>query len=132
MIEALVTAFELANIEMLFVSMPEAIVKNVSTALLRRWNCQREDVVGKALMKFGSGSLSARFVQDVSGETALKIIEVSYAPPLGTQIKSNFRTQEWNEDGTQNRVFPVMAGFTSATLPRSAARVDRLVRHFAF
>jgi PAS domain S-box-containing protein len=104
MIEALVTAFELANIEMIVVSMPDATVKDVSTAILRKWNCRREDVVGKALMKFGAGNLSARFVPDTSGIPDQQSIEITYAPPLGSHIKSNFRTQPWNEDGTRNMV----------------------------
>jgi PAS domain S-box-containing protein len=104
MIEALVTAFELANIEMIIVSMPEAIVKDVSTAILRKWNCQREDVIGKALMKFGAGFLSARFVTDDTNPTDQPTIEVSYAPPLGTEIRTNFRTQPWTEDGSRNMI----------------------------
>jgi PAS domain S-box-containing protein len=104
MIEALVTAFELANIEMLVVSMPEAVIMDVSTAILRKWNCQRDDVVGKSLMKFGAGSISARFVPDVIGQQNQQSIEITYAPPLGTHIKSIFRTQPWNEDGTRNMV----------------------------
>jgi PAS domain S-box-containing protein len=104
MIKALVAAFELANIEMIVVSMPDAIVKDVSTAVLRKWNCQRDDVVGKALMKFGTGSLSARFVADTSGTPDQQSIEITYAPPLGTHIKAVFRTQAWDEDGSRNMV----------------------------
>lgn len=104
MIEALVTAFELANIEMIIVSMPQAVVKDVSSAVLRKWNCQRQDVVGKALMKFGAGNLSARFVPDTAGTSEQQCIEISYAPPLGIQIKSLFRTQPWTEDGDQNMI----------------------------
>jgi PAS domain S-box-containing protein len=104
MIEALVTAFELANIEMIVVKMPEATVKEVSAAILRKWNCQREDVVGKALMKFGAGNLSARFVPDPTGATEEQSIEITFAPPLGTHIKALFRTQPWNEDGDRNIV----------------------------
>ena len=104
MIDALVKAFELANIETLIVSMPEAIVKDVSTAILRKWNCNREDIVGKALMKFGTGSLSARFIDDAAGHDVQQSIEVTYAPPLGTVIKSVFRSQPWNEAGDRNIV----------------------------
>jgi len=39
MIEAMMAAFELANVEMLVIAMPEAVVKECSTALLRKWNC---------------------------------------------------------------------------------------------
>ena len=104
MIDALVQAFELANIETIVVSMPEAIVKDVSTAVLRKWNCQREDVLGKALMKFGTGSLSARFVEDPANQSGQQSIEVTYTPPLGSMIKSSFRIQPWNDDGDRNMV----------------------------
>ena len=104
MIEALVTAFELANIEMIVVSMPEAIVKDASTAILRKWSCQREDVVGKPLMKFGTGSLSARFVTESLDPSEQQSIEVTFTPPLGTMIKSVFRTQAWNEAGDRHMV----------------------------
>jgi PAS domain S-box-containing protein len=104
MIDALVKAFELANIETMVVSMPEAIVKDVSSAVLRKWNCQREDVIGKALMKFGTGSLSARFVDDHASQVGQQSIEVTYTPPLGSMIKSVFRTQPWNENGDRNIV----------------------------
>jgi signal transduction histidine kinase len=104
MIEALVTAFELANIEMIIVSMPEAIIKDISGAILRKWNCKKEDIVGKALMKFGTGTISARFVTDEANPDAQQSIEVSYAPPLGSEIRTLFRTQPWNEDDTRNMV----------------------------
>jgi signal transduction histidine kinase len=104
MIEALVKAFELANIETLVVAMPEAIIKDVSTAILRKWNCNREDVIGKPLMKFGTGSLSARFVDDPAGLANQQSIEVTFAPPLGTMIKSVFRSQPWNDAGDRNIV----------------------------
>ncbi len=104
MIDALVTAFELANIEMLVVSMPEAIVRDASSAILRKWTCQREDVIGKPLMKFGTGSLSARFVTESIDPSEQQSIEVTYTPPLGTMVKSVFRTQAWNQDGNRNMV----------------------------
>ncbi len=104
MINALVKAFELANIETLVVSMPEAIVKDVSTAILRKWNCNRDDVIGKPLMKFGTGSLSARFIEDPSGPDNQQSIEVTYAPPLGTMIKSLFRSQPWEDAGERSIV----------------------------
>ena len=104
MIEALVTAFELANIEMIVVSMPEAIVKDASSAILRKWSCQRVDVIGKPLMKFGTGSLSARFVTESLDPSEQQSIEVTYTPPLGIMIKSVFRTQPWNQDGLRNMV----------------------------
>ena len=93
MIDALVTAFELANVDVMALKLPEAVVKEVSTALLAKWNCQRSDIIGKPLMKFGSAVLSARHLPPDPRQPQQNIIEVNYAPPLGSHIKSVFRTQ---------------------------------------
>ena len=93
MIDALVTAFELANVDVMALKLPEAVVKEVSTALLAKWNCQRSDIIGKPLMKFGSAVLSARHLPPDPRQPQQSIIEVNYAPPLGSHIKSVFRTQ---------------------------------------
>ncbi len=99
MIEALVTAFELANVDVMVIKLPEAVVKEVSTALLSKWNCQRSDIVGKPLMKFGSSMLSARHLPPDPNQPNQSIIEVNYAPPLGSHVKSVFRTQTMTKGG---------------------------------
>ena len=96
MLDALINAFEIANIEVLHCAMPEAIIKDVSSALLRRWNCQKSDIIGKPLMKFGTGLVSARHIQEADSNSE---IEVSYTPPLGSHVKSIFRSQPWGEPG---------------------------------
>ncbi|MDE2385627.1 MAG: PAS domain-containing protein [Alphaproteobacteria bacterium] len=93
MLDALVAAFELANVDIMVVNLPDAVVKEVSTALLKKWNCQRTDIVGKPLMKFGAATLSARHLPPDPRQPNQSIIEVNYAPPLGSQVKSVFRTQ---------------------------------------
>ncbi|MDE2446960.1 MAG: PAS domain-containing protein, partial [Alphaproteobacteria bacterium] len=98
MINALISAFELANTEVLHVAMPDAHIKDISSALLRKWNCQKSDILGKSLMKFGTGLVSARQVQSSDGSPE---IEISYAPPLGSHVKSLFRSQPWGE-GAEN------------------------------
>ncbi len=100
MIEALITAFEVANIDVMVVSMPDAIVKDVSIALLKKWNCQKLDLVGKPLMKFGTSTLSARHLPPDPRQPNLSIIEVNYTPPLGSHVKSIFRTQVVKQEGT--------------------------------
>lgn len=99
MIDALINAFEIANIEVLHVAMPEAIIKDVSTALLRRWNCQKSEVIGKPLMKFGTGLVSARHIEN---EEASAEIEITYTPPLGSYVKSLFRSQNWGDADNQS------------------------------
>ena len=93
MTDALIAALELANIEVLALAMPQATVQEVSTALLRRWNCQKSDLLGKALLKFGTGALSARHVTGSGEAETAPQIEITYAPPLGSQIKAMFRVQ---------------------------------------
>jgi signal transduction histidine kinase len=101
MIEALVTAFEVANVDVMVVNMPEATVKEISTALLTKWNCQKADIIGRPLMKFGSSMLSARHLPPDPRQPNQSIIEVNYAPPLGSHVKSVFRTQVYGKaDGT--------------------------------
>ena len=101
MIEALVAAFELANVDVMVVKMPEATVQEVSTALLTKWNCQKSEIIGKPLMKFGTAMLSARHLPPDSRQPDQSIIEVNYAPPLGSHMKSVFRTQLFREpDGS--------------------------------
>ncbi len=102
MIEAMMAAFELANVEMLVIAMPEAVVRECSTALLRKWNCQRIDVVGKPLLKFGTGTLSARYMPSEEINAGPAQIEVTFAPPLGSHVKSVFRNQPWTEDAVHD------------------------------
>ncbi|MEO6607010.1 MAG: ATP-binding protein [Aestuariivirga sp.] len=130
MIEAMMAAFELANVEMLVISMPEAVVKECSTALLRKWNCQRSDVVGKPLLKFGTGTLSARHLprDDITSSPAQ--IEVTFAPPLGSQVKSTFRNQPWSEDSEQDMLLVGQASSAeqSATAVSNEKRLSLALR----
>jgi PAS domain S-box-containing protein len=100
MIDALINAFEIANTEILHIAMPEAVIKDVSTALLRRWNCQKSDIVGKSLMKFGTGLVSARHMPPAADSNTAPEIEISYTPPLGNHLKSMFRSQTWEDEST--------------------------------
>jgi PAS domain S-box-containing protein len=99
MLSDLVKAFELANTPLLVLSSPNASVVDVTTALLRKWNCHRDEIVGRPMMKFGAGALSARY----HGEGADQRVEVAYAPPLGSHIIMPFRTQNF-ADGIKHFV----------------------------
>ena len=99
MINAMVAAFELANVDVMLVHLPDAIVQEVSTALLTKWNCQRSDIVGKPLMKFGTATLSARHIPPDARQPGPAVIEVIYAPPLGSHLKSLFRVQSLKSEG---------------------------------
>ncbi len=96
----LMAAFELASIQALAVSLPEAIITELTTAASRKWNCGKGDIIGRALVKFGTGPISARYLDDPR-PGAYQNVEVSYAPPLGVQRTSIFKQQQWS-DGKQD------------------------------
>ncbi len=93
-ITQLMDAFEMANIEALAVSLPDATVTQLTTAALRKWNANKPDIVGRQLVKYGTGPISARYLDD--GKPGLQSVEVSYAPPLAVQRSSIFRQQKWS------------------------------------
>ena len=83
MIAELARAFDMANVEMFAILLPEARVAAVTNAVLRKWNCAREELLGRQLVKFGTGSLSARNVTENGPDGTVNKVEVSYIPPLG-------------------------------------------------
>ena len=104
-ISQLMDAFELANIEALAVSLPDATIIELTTAASRKWNCTKTDIVGRQLVKYGTGPISARYLDD--GKPGAQNVQVSYAPPLAVQRSSIFRQQQWiNGD----RKFMVLIG----------------------
>ncbi len=94
-ITQLLEAFELANIEALAVSLPDATITELTAAALRKWNCSRGEIVGRQLVKYGTGALSARYLGE--GKSTSQNVEVSYAPPLAVQRSSIFKQQQWSD-----------------------------------
>lgn len=104
-ISQLMDAFELANIEALAVSLPDATITELTTAALRKWNCGKTEIIGRQLVKYGTGALSARYRDD--GKGGPQSVEVIYAPPLGIQRSSIFKQQQWSNGEQQ---FMIMIG----------------------
>ena len=94
-ISQLMDAFELANIEALSVSLPDATITGLTTAMLRKWNCGKSDIVNRQLVKYGTGPLSARYLEN--GKSGPQNVEVIYAPPIAVQRSSIFRQQQWSD-----------------------------------
>jgi signal transduction histidine kinase/CheY-like chemotaxis protein len=105
MLHNIITALDTANTEALLVSMPNAIVEDATTATLKRWGMTKADIVGKALMKFGTGSLSARQLKSTAPEDTMPEIEVSYAPPLGKAVLGRFKAQPLQHNGKSYSLF---------------------------
>ncbi|MGL4295662.1 MAG: hypothetical protein ACRCTG_08095, partial [Aestuariivirga sp.] len=99
MIAELARAFDMANVEMFAILLPEARVAAVTNAVLRKWNCAREELLGRQLVKFGTGSLSARNVTENGPDGTVNKVEVSYIPPLGTSRSISFSPQTWEDQG---------------------------------
>ncbi len=96
-VSQLMNAFELANLEAMSISLPDATIKDVTTATLRKWNCARPDILGKQLLKYGTGTISARYMGDT--DPAKANVEISYSPPLAVQRSATFKQQRWHMDG---------------------------------
>ena len=94
-------AFEIANIEMFAVALPDAAIVEASSAVLRKWNCRREDVVGRQLAKFGTGTMSARYVDEHGPDGPAQRVEITYAPPLGNARSIVFTPQTWSDGSRQ-------------------------------
>ena len=94
-------AFEIANVEMFAISLPDSRVIAATSAVMRKWNCTREELVGKQLAKTGTGALSARHVTEESPLGNIQKVEVTYVPPLGTTRSIRFTPRNWI-DGDQN------------------------------
>jgi signal transduction histidine kinase len=95
----LANAFEIANVEMLIVALPEVEVIACTRAALARWNCRQEDVVGRKLAKYGAGAISARYMTD--DVTGAQKVEIAFTPPLGQARTSYFSPQSWQADGRE-------------------------------
>lgn len=93
-------AFETANVEMFAISLPEARVIVATSAIIRKWNCTREEIVGKQLVKFGTGPLSARQITEDTPHGPVQKVEVTYVPPLGSTRSIRFTPQTCS-DGDQ-------------------------------
>src|SRR4029078_7528971 len=78
-VEDLTRAFQTARVEMMAVRTKDARVIAVTEEVLKRWNCRREDVFNKSLAKFGTGTLSARYITEAD---SAQRIEVTYSQPL--------------------------------------------------
>ncbi len=101
MIEQLVSALNLANTEALLVSMPDAILMEATNAVLTRWGASRTDLLGKPLLKFGVGLLSARQLETPTSADTATNIEVCYTPPLGKAMVSRFKSQKLPAEGKE-------------------------------
>ncbi len=105
MISQLIQALNVANTEALLVSMPDAVVVNMTEALLVRWGANQQDVIGKPVLKFGIGLISARQIESPSGAEASAEIEVCYTPPLGRAMVSRFKPQKLQLEGKDLYLF---------------------------
>jgi signal transduction histidine kinase/CheY-like chemotaxis protein len=99
MITQLIKALNVANTEALLVSMPDAVVIDVTSALLNRWGANRADILGKPVLKFGAGLVSARQLENNQNTSAENEIEVCYTPPLGRAMVSRFKPSKIEIDG---------------------------------
>ena len=100
MIQSLFSILGLANAEALLLTMPEAEIIDVTEACLLHWGAQRDEVAGHFLVKPGTGTISGRQVAG-KATSSDRDVEVTYAPPLGSAIKTVFALQRILEGGRE-------------------------------
>ena len=97
----LARAFETANVEMLAIQLPGASVVEATSAIIRKWNCRREEIVGRQLVKFGTGPVSARHVEADDATSSIPKVEICFVPPLGSARNTVFTSQSWQDGATR-------------------------------
>jgi signal transduction histidine kinase/CheY-like chemotaxis protein len=105
MIAQLIQALNVANTEALLVSMTDSTVIDVTEPLVGRWGATRAELIGKPLMKFGVGLISARQIEKAPGSQSASEIELCYTPPLGVAMVSRFIPQPVELNGRKLYLF---------------------------
>ena len=95
MIHNVIEAMNVANIQALLIEMPGIKVIGITNALLKHWQARNEEVVGQPLLKFGTGTLSARYAIGLAVEASDtkphdQQLEVRFSPTLGKAISGTF------------------------------------------
>ena len=100
----LAKTLQIASVEMLAVTLPEACIIEATPCLIDRWKLPRSEVIGQTLSKFGMGKLSARYVNDEVNDAAQNAstrIEVTYSPAIGAPKLARFTAQMMKADGRE-------------------------------
>ena len=95
---------QIASVELIAVTLPDAGIIEVTPCLAERWRIPREEMLGQTLAKFGMGKLSARYVTDETndaGQNAATRIEVTYSPSMGAPKLARFTAQMMKADGKE-------------------------------
>ncbi len=103
MIQCIIEVMNMANVEALVIDMPGGKISGITSALLRRWQASQADVIGQSLVKYGTGTISARYATQneplSAGSNQSQQVEIRFAPALGNSISGHFIKQEIKQDG---------------------------------
>ncbi|MGE0212744.1 MAG: response regulator [Parvibaculaceae bacterium] len=95
-----IKALEVAGVEALAVSLPEARVVDATLGLARRWNFRKSDLIGRPLSQSEDGVLRARYIDadlsDAGTRTATRL-DVTYRPEAGGERLLRFTPQLMRE-----------------------------------
>ena len=96
----LIKALDISGVEMLAISLPDSRIVDATQCLMKVWNCNRYELVGRQLSQSDKSRISAVYVNEgISGIStpAQTKIEVTYRPDQGTCPPIKFRPQHVNE-----------------------------------
>ncbi|HEY7763992.1 MAG TPA: PAS domain-containing protein, partial [Aestuariivirgaceae bacterium] len=117
---------QLASVEWMAASVPDARIIEITPCLAERWRVTREEIIGQTLAKYGKGKLSARHVTDETndaGQNAPTRVEVTYSPPAGAPKHARFSAQLMKADGKE--VMLLIGQSSRAALAAETRDVER-------
>ncbi|HYM98374.1 MAG TPA: hypothetical protein VET25_01420, partial [Aestuariivirgaceae bacterium] len=100
----LAKTLQIASVELMAVTLPDASIIEVTPCLAERWRVPREEIMGQTLAKFGMGKLSARYITDETndaGQNSATRIEVTFSPAVGAPKLARFTAQMMKADGRE-------------------------------
>ena len=96
----LIKALDISGVEMLAISLPDSRIVDATQCLMKRWDCNRYELVGRQLSQSEKSRISARYVDDgitgISTQAQTKI-EVTYRSDQGAHEPIKFRPQHVRE-----------------------------------
>ncbi len=96
----LIKALDISGVEMLAISLPDSRIVDATQCLMKQWDCNRYELVGRQLSQSDKSRISARYVDEgISGIStqAQTKIEVTYRPDQGDAQCVRFRPQHVRE-----------------------------------
>ena len=100
----IIKALDISGTDMLAIALPDSRIVDATSALMRKWRCNKYDIIGRQLSQSGSERFSARYVDDDVAGAAISNksqIEVTYNSGEGTSQTMRFMPKLYRQNGNE-------------------------------